>query len=604
MKVELDVFLYKKDKFKNRYTLGRICIVMIVVGLVIWGYTMPSNVPTYNPNPYEGVASGWSQILDDEKIQLENIQDFVQTGTEDSIVLERIVDAETVEKYLVFYAEHQEIQVTIDQEVVYEWKCQEELEFFGSPGKTWVSVLLTEEMLGATLQVSFDSNFEIFHDLPAEIYIVEEDEIILLQFQSFWLRNTVALLVIGLAIITYVNAILWEEPRKKHFLFIMADLYLFSALWLCSEVNILAIWSGRTSLSAILAMIFIRVIPVVFYHFILAMVSYRTIRTFVAGVILWMNLLGALLLQLVFRISLIRLIWVNIVAIIIASIVAIISIILHYRSRRRHTDYDYMLYWSVLLILAYGVECYNYINYNDNGYFMGMILMIAFAIYSIVVHVFFIRNQSRINIQKIQLEEEYNELHKKPLNQQINAHFLFNSLNTISAFCKSDPEKADLAVYELGKYMHNYTCLVGSNNYVSLEEELDLMEDYMAMQNLRFDNKIKYIVDNRSQDAMLPPLALQTLVENAINHGIRNQNYYGEIIIKAINKSDGIEISVIDNGVGFDMQEVRNTQGVGIKNLERRINAMGGIMIINSVKGMGTTVTLLLPFIDNNEGEE
>lgn len=590
---------------KKIYKNLRFVLVLLILGILIWGISLPKNETTSSTNVYTSVESGWTQVVDGEYYELDSLDDFIPMSTKEEIVLERIVDEEMLGKNLVFYAEQQEVVVEVGDCLIYEVHCPEYLEFFGSVGCLWINANIPEEMLGETITISVKSNFAIYHEAPSLIYFVEGTNISQLKFNFLWLRSSIAILVLGLSIITYLNARIWKEEAKRKFLFTMADMYLFAGLWLCTEVDMLGIvGSNSAAISAILSMIFIRMIPVAFYYFALSLINYRTWRTRLAGVILWGNLIVSLILQFVFGISMIHLIWLNMFVVIIGMALAFLSLFIRFKSRIRHSYNDYMLYSTSLLIIAYFIECCNYLSDFANSAWMGMALMIAFIIYAMIVHVLMVRTESNTNIKRMELEEEYNNLHMRPLNQQINAHFLFNSLNTISAYCKEEPKKADAAVCILSEYMYVYMRLVGENGYVELEDELDMIESYMQMQNMRFDDRIQYKVDNKCDEVMIPPLAIQTLVENAINHGLCNLDYCGLIQIKTNNKYDKIEILVIDNGEGFDVNKLEKTSGVGIKNLERRINAMGGIMTIESKIGKGTTVTLLLPNINVETGGE
>lgn len=121
------------------------------------------------------------------------------------------------------------------------------------------------------------------------------------------------------------------------------------------------------------------------------------------------------------------------------------------------------------------------------------------------------------------------------------------------------------------------------------------MQTYMAIQNMRFENSIKFTVHNTCDDVLLPPLTLQPLVANAINHGIRKRVGSGHIQITACRKYNMVEIIVSDDGVGFNIQTLKSNSGVGLRNLERRIKAMGGSLTIESRQTKGTDVILMIP---------
>lgn len=585
----------KKYNKINLFTVLRILVCVFVLGLLVWGFCLPNEVKTVVANKYEPQNDIWTQIIDGESVVLEDISDFIQTDKGDPIVMETVITEELLHDSLVFYAEHQEVVISVDDEIIYELYCPEYLEFFGSPGYNWVNAHISDSMVGQTLTVSISCDFDIHNTIPTDFYFVGESEIIVLQLQLFWLRSFAAIVLLALGIITYLNARLWEQKERRKFLYAMADLYTFAGIWLCAEINILSVFFGRSGLSALIAMVILRFIPVVFYHFCLTMIKNKTIYTKMSGVLVWGNLIISVILQFVFNISLIDLIWLNtLVGIILAIRVFIVSLA-QFRSRIKHDSLDMAFYGSYIFVIVFFIESINYLNNSNSSKYMGFSLALAFSLYAIYMHIILVRDESNVSNTKDKLQFEYDRLHKKPLNQQINAHFMFNSLNTISAYCKEDPVKADRAVRFLAKYMHAYSSLVGSSEYVDVEEELDLLDSYMLMQNMRFDDRIKYNVENDCEDVMIPPLILQTLVENSINHGLRNQNYLGEIKIEITKQNNMFKIVVLDNGVGFDVKSLQSTKGVGISNLQKRVTAMGGIVTISSKVSKGTKVSILIP---------
>ncbi len=586
----------------NKYLFLQICCLVFIVWVLFFGMQLPQDVTIYNQEPFNTVDNGWVQIIDGEQIELEDIADFVACTTEEAIVLEQTIQEDMVGKCLVFYAEHQEVVIMIDGIEVYNLSCPEYLTCYGSPGRTWVNVFIPEDSEGQTLSITLTSNFQLYHGVPSVLYCIETSEIYSVQMDFLWLRNTAALIVLALAILSYINAILWKQKKMRRYLFAMADLYLFVALWLCAEVNILAIWLGRAFLSSIMAMIFIRIILIAYYHFLVSFLSYTSWRTRLLGFLVWGNFIGSMILQFVFCVSLIQLLWVNMVVVILLCILSVFEIVLYYRSRKQYHGYDCTLYLIVILIIAFLLECYIYMHYLLDGQWMGMPLTVACVLYALISHVFLVREESKNNAKKLQLEYEYNNLHKKPLNQQINAHFLYNSLNAISAYCKEDPELADEMVLLVAQYMRSYTNLIGESEYVTLEEELELIQYYMDIQNMRFENRIVFSIESDYEDVMLPPLTLQPLVENAVNHGLRNRRYRGEISIETHHIYDMVEIVVRDNGIGFDIAHLEKVQGVGLRNLEKRILAMGGCMVIKSELEKGTEVRISVPF--HHIGEE
>ena len=155
------------------------------------------------------------------------------------------------------------------------------------------------------------------------------------------------------------------------------------------------------------------------------------------------------------------------------------------------------------------------------------------------------------------------KLNYRLLRNQMNPHFIFNSLAAIQSFVyKSEPKEA-------GKYLSSFAKLVRAilensrEDYISLSKELQWLENYLKLQLLRFDNKFDYhieIDDNLDIDSVqIPPMLTQPFIENALEHGLKNIDYQGELDISFQIKEDLLVISVRDNGIGL-AEAAENTQ--------------------------------------------
>jgi sensor histidine kinase YesM len=172
-------------------------------------------------------------------------------------------------------------------------------------------------------------------------------------------------------------------------------------------------------------------------------------------------------------------------------------------------------------------------------------------------------------IEKIQLQASHHEIELKNLREQLNPHFLFNSLNSIKALISIEPSSAKQAITDLSNLMRN-SLKMGKKKLVTLEEELTLVKDYLSLEKIRFEERLNYsIVCDAPTTNTIPPFIVQTLVENAIKHGISNQINGGEIIINAsiTNKQHKIRVK----NTGSLTSQVEESIGIGIENTKRRL---------------------------------
>lgn len=163
----------------------------------------------------------------------------------------------------------------------------------------------------------------------------------------------------------------------------------------------------------------------------------------------------------------------------------------------------------------------------------------------------------------------------KALKAQINPHFLFNSLNSISALTSIDPSRARDMCVLLGEFLR-LTLGLGEKTVVHFSEELDLLQKYLAIEKIRFGDRLKTheAIQEESRVCMLPPLLLQPLMENAIRHGIAGLPEGGVVRLTAGRQNGRLEI-LVENSWDPDAPP-RRSGGLGLRNVQQRLEARYG----------------------------
>jgi two-component system LytT family sensor kinase len=185
------------------------------------------------------------------------------------------------------------------------------------------------------------------------------------------------------------------------------------------------------------------------------------------------------------------------------------------------------------------------------------------------------------------------------LKMQLQPHFLFNTLHTISNLAATDSRKAQVMIARLGELLRISLEHVSSES-VPLRRELEFLSSYLEIERTRFEERLKVEIDVDSQamNAEVPNMILQPLVENSIRHGISRKVDGGLITIRAHRQSNRIQIEVSDDG-GDLTSEVHAGMGIGLSNTQARLQQSYGMdyrFEINSTK-TGTTVLIDIPFL-------
>ena len=179
---------------------------------------------------------------------------------------------------------------------------------------------------------------------------------------------------------------------------------------------------------------------------------------------------------------------------------------------------------------------------------------------------------------------------------QIQPHFLFNTLSTIQALCRIDPEKAFETTEKFGTYLRMNIDSLSQARLIPFRKELEHTKIYADIEMIRFPY-IHIGYDIQEDDFDLPALSVQPIVENAIRHGVRGR-YNGAVEVTTRSDENEIIIAVTDNGKGFDPDEAETAEGthIGLRNVRERIGMLcGGTLNIESSEGSGCTVSIRLP---------
>jgi two-component system sensor histidine kinase AlgZ len=206
----------------------------------------------------------------------------------------------------------------------------------------------------------------------------------------------------------------------------------------------------------------------------------------------------------------------------------------------------------------------------------------------------FLYESMRFKLQRAMLEEERARF--ASLESRIHPHFLFNTLNSISALIREDPRMAERTVEQLSALLR-YSLDMNASRLAILRNEMRIVTDYLDIEKTRFGDRLRYAIDvpDTLEELEVLPMAVQTLVENSIKHAVSPSRGGGEVRIAARIVEDRFEIEVSDDGPGFDASDIK--EGHGLDSLRARLASVfaeDATLRIASAAGR-TAVTISLP---------
>jgi two-component system LytT family sensor kinase len=220
-------------------------------------------------------------------------------------------------------------------------------------------------------------------------------------------------------------------------------------------------------------------------------------------------------------------------------------------------------------------------------------------------------NSVRIQIKLEEQERLLLQARMTALQNQINPHFLFNTLNSISSLVRFDPDTAREMILKLATILRRL--LHSTDSFVALREEIEFIDNYLDIEVVRFGpDKLRVLkdLDPASLEAMVPSMLLQPLVENCIKHGLAPQVEGGSITLRSRVIKSRLVVEVEDDGVGMGAAQLLEQPdgfgggGIGMANVAERLKVLYGDaakMIIENREGGGTLIRLRLPILPNPE---
>ncbi len=263
-----------------------------------------------------------------------------------------------------------------------------------------------------------------------------------------------------------------------------------------------------------------------------------------------------------------------------------VTILIPYRKKISRLTYVSLISYIILPFIMVVIQTFYYgISLTNIAISISMILMFVVAMV-----------EQNENLAR--KEKEAAELRISVMLSQIAPHFIYNTLSSIQQLCRKDPALAEETIGEFALYLRGNLDSLSETEPIPFDREFQHVQSYLAIEQKRFGDRVKVEYEIEEEDFMIPALALQPLVENAVKHGLCKKEGGGTIRISTQRKNNIVYVTVQDDGIGFDMEKVSATDAVhvGIDNVASRLESMcGGSLKVDSKVGKGTIVMITLP---------
>ena len=279
----------------------------------------------------------------------------------------------------------------------------------------------------------------------------------------------------------------------------------------------------------------------------------------------------------------------------VISILLMVFSILEIKREKKQV-LEWMTYISINLALLIDMTGLDYGMYYSYMCFKVVYVLMLIVLLFLGTKQVVLNHQASIKNKKLKAELEQSRI--AVMLSQIQPHFLYNSLTSVMDLCDTNPKKAKNAIADFADYLRGNLDSLKTENLILFKTELQHIEKYLRLEKLRFQDELNIVYDIQTQDFMLPTLSVQPLVENAVKHGVGQKTGGGTVTIKTTETEDEYIIHVIDDGVGFVVDEIKmdNSERVGIENIRKRLDMMLHAKLeIRSNIGEGTTACIRIP---------
>ena len=488
------------------------------------------------------------------------------------------------------YLRHTRAEVFLDGEAYYDGSEREDAHIGRTPGNYWLSVPVRFDYVGKTLTIRLTPVYEDFRkEPPPTIFWVDRDTLLnrmVLPDNALPLALSIVAIAAG-TFLALFSLSLPVRPEDRRRMVCLAAVTVFAGIWkLCGLPAVLLmldytglhreIWYAGAASYLLTLLLSLRLMN--------AMRADRNHR--IGTVCVCVGIAGALALLLLQIAGLAELHNALVgygVGMTVLHLVALLG------QKPSHKE----LLWLLPFFLTLGADL---LLYFHTGSMYGAPVFLIWILLNLFIRGFgFAREALQRERLLLHREEELRDARVRSLMNQIRPHFIHNILNSIYMLCWEDPERATTVIKEFTAYLHGNFTAISSKKLILFHDELEHTKAYYALESIVYEGKLNVEFKTDYTDFRVPPMTLQPIVENAIKHGVGKGLEKEQIMIRSAAVSQGAEIVVEDNGMGYDPSPDSEAH-IGLQNVRERLEMLcGGTLAIEPGTGGGTLVRLWIP---------
>lgn len=504
---------------------------------------------------------------------------------------------------LTFYTYHSMVEVYIEDELIYSLKPASDISPIKTTGSNWNTIPIDSSYAGKRCQVILMPIYADLQDFSDVNFLLgSQNAVFVAELKANLVETIIIIIVLLICIAFLVLGIFFRIKVRDSMNFISLGFFgLCLSLWRLCDMTYTPLLVGENHIflyCVSLTMLILSMIP------LLEAVkrNFRkdwNIAFDVLSIIISITGIVQLVLQLTGVFDLREMLFVTHITI-VASMIAITVCLIMQFIKPSDTDTK-RLDSSVFIVVGFVADIIIfYIRDSSLGLVFSLLGILLFVMSEGVRFVLrYLDKEKKLAESEIRIAHNETKLAESrftTMMSQIRSHFIFNILNAISGMCKYDPEKADKTIVHFARFLRSNIDIMQNNDLVHFHNALRHIEDYVALEQVRYGDNIQFVTDLQEDNFMLPPLVMQPIVENAIIHGLTPKSGGGTITLRTRKDADNIYIIIEDDGVGYDSSVQASEKSIGLQNIRFRLKHMvNGTLNTESIVNIGTKTTITIP---------